>query len=71
MFVNYAIVSLNLPEMSAEREQNGPTQVHQALNYNDLTSHNLLNGINGLNGIGMMNKPFGERGKIELTLIKT
>lgn len=49
--------------MSAEREQNGPTQVHPALNYNELTSHIQLNGMNGLNGIGMMNKPFGDRGE--------
>lgn len=54
---------LLFPDMSAEREQNGPTQVHPALNYNELTSHIQLNGMNGLNGIGMMNKPFGDRGE--------
>ena len=53
--------------MSAEREQNGPTQVHPALNYNELT-HIQLNGMNGLNGLnglnGMMNnKPFNDRGE--------
>lgn len=51
-----------LPEMSSDREQNGPTQVHPALNYNDLT-HMQLNGLNGINGIGIISKPFGERGK--------
>lgn len=50
--------------MSSEREQNGPTQVHPALNYNDLAAHMQLNGLNGLNGIGMISKPFGERGKL-------
>jgi hypothetical protein len=49
----------------AEREiNNGPTQVHPALNYNDLTQHiHGLNGINGLNGIITNPKPFGERGE--------
>lgn len=46
-----------------DREQNGPTQVHPALNYNDLTAHMQLNGMNGLNGIGLHAKPFAERGK--------
>lgn len=50
--------------MASEREQNGPTQVHPALNYNELTSHMQLNGLNGLNGIGVMNKSYGERGKL-------
>lgn len=56
--------------MSSDREQNGPTQVHPALNYNDLTSHMQLNGLNGINGIGMMNKPFAERGKLILDQIQ-
>ena len=53
--------------MSLERENaNGPTQVHPALNYNDLTQHlHGLNGINnGINGIIGNSKPFGERGKL-------
>lgn len=49
--------------MSSERDQNGPTQVQTAL-YNELTSHMQLNGLNGMNGIGMISKPFGERGKL-------
>jgi hypothetical protein len=53
--------------MASEREQNGPTQVHPALNYNDLTAHMQLNGMNGLNGIGIMNKSFGERGELIFT----
>lgn len=57
-------------EMSSDREQNGPTQVHPALNYNDLTSHMQLNGLNGINGIGMMSKPFAERGKLLLDQIQ-
>lgn len=51
--------------MSVEREQNGPTQVHPALNYNELTQHLQLNGLNGLNGIGMINKPFGDHGELK------
>lgn len=54
--------------MSSEREQNGPTQVHPALNYNELTAHMQLNGMNGLNGIVTMNKSFGERGKLPFEL---
>lgn len=57
--------------MSAERDQNGPTQVHPALNYTDLSAHMQLNGLNGLNGIGMNNKPFAERGEEEFSLIGT
>lgn len=63
--------------MSSDRDQNGPTQVHPALNFNDLTSHiqlsglnglNGLNGMNGLNGIGMIPKPFGDRGELVFDL---
>lgn len=42
--------------MSSEREQNGPTQVHPQINYNDLSSHIQMNG--SVNGI--MGKSFGE-----------
>lgn len=58
--------------MSTDRDQNGPTQVHPALNnvYNDLTSHMQLNGLNGLsnglNGLSSMSKPFAERGETGL-----
>jgi hypothetical protein len=67
----YKLSSLSLSPLlvMAEREINGPTQVHPALNYNDLTQHihglNGLNGIsNGLNGIITNPKPFGERGEL-------
>lgn len=44
--------------MSADREQNGPTQVHPPLQYTDLASHI---GIGAqINGTGMMGKSFGE-----------
>lgn len=43
---------------STDREQNGPTQIHPSLNYNDMNTHIQLNGINGMNGI--MGKSFGE-----------
>lgn len=56
--------------MSAEREQNGPTQVHPALNYTELTQHMQLNGLNGLNGIGMNSKPFGDRGELFFNLFE-
>jgi hypothetical protein len=51
--------------MASERDiNNGPTQVHPTLNYNDLQQH-ILNGIgNGHNGIISNPKPFGERGKL-------
>jgi hypothetical protein len=49
--------------MSTDRDQNGPTQVHPALNYTDLSAHMQLNGMNGLNGIGLSSKPFPERGE--------
>lgn len=58
--------------MSTDRDQNGPTQVHPALNnvYSDLTSHMQLNGLNGLsnglNGLNSMSKPFAERGETGL-----
>lgn len=55
--------------MSSERDQNGPTQVQTAL-YNELTSHMQLNGLNGMNGIGMISKPFGERGKLHRNRFK-
>lgn len=43
--------------MNADREKNGPTQVHPPPLYNDLTSHIQLNGIGGV----MLGKPsFGE-----------
>ena len=44
--------------MSSDREQNGPTQVHPSLNYNDMNTHIQLNGVNGMNGI--MGKSFGK-----------
>jgi hypothetical protein len=44
--------------MSTDREQNGPTQVHPQINYNELPSHI---GLNGINGIGMMGKSFGKQ----------
>ena len=52
--------------MSSDREQSGPTQVHPALNYNELThlQINGFNGLNAMNGLGMINKPFGERGEL-------
>lgn len=62
--INYAILFFIFPDMT-DREQNGPTQVHPALNYNDLTAHLQLNGMNGLNGIGLHSKPFAERGKFD------
>lgn len=49
--------------MSSDREQNGPTQVHPALNYNDMNTHIQLNGLNGINVNGMngiMGKSFGK-----------
>ena len=67
LFTIYFFTTL---EMSLERDNaNGPTQVHPALNYNDLTQHlhglNGLNGINnGINGIIGNSKPFGERGEL-------
>lgn len=44
--------------MSSDREQNGPTQIHPSLTFNDMNTHIQLNGINGMNGI--MGKSFGE-----------
>lgn len=44
--------------MSSDREQNGPTQIHPALNYTEINTHIQMNGINGMNGI--MGKSFGE-----------
>ncbi|XP_070494487.1 protein argonaute-2 [Chironomus tepperi] len=41
--------------MSSERDQNGPTQVHPQINYNELPSHIQMNGMNG---IGMMGKNY-------------
>ena len=44
--------------MSADREHNGPTQVHPPLQYTDLASHI---GIGAqINGTGMMGKSFGK-----------
>lgn len=42
--------------MSLDREQNGPTQVHPLLNYNEMNTHIQL--TNGMNGI--MGKSFGK-----------
>lgn len=56
--------------MASERENNGPTQVHPLLNYNDLTQH--INGMNGItNGLSIITNPnpFGERGKFKLVFI--
>jgi hypothetical protein len=68
LVTNHNLFRLFLADMSAEREQNGPTQVHPALTYTDLSAHMQLNGMNGLNGIGMSNKPFAERGEEQLSL---
>lgn len=51
------VIIENKKKMSSEREQNGPTQVHPQINYNDLPTHIQMNGING---IGMMGKSFGK-----------
>ena len=64
--INYILFFAEI--LMDEREQNGPTQVHPALNYNELTAHMQLNGMNGLNG-GMV-KPFAERGKYILVILK-
>jgi hypothetical protein len=45
-------------KMSSDREQNGPTQIHPSLNYNEMNTHIQLNGMNGMNGI--TGKSFGE-----------
>ena len=54
--MNNSINFLQIQNMSSDREQNGPTQVHPQINYNELPTHIQMNGING---IGMMGKSFG------------
>lgn len=49
-------IFFQIQNMSSDREQNGPTQVHPQINYSDLPTHIQMNGING---IGMMGKSFG------------
>lgn len=44
--------------MSADRDQNGPTQVHPPLQYTDLASH--IGIVAQINGTGMMGKSFGK-----------
>lgn len=44
--------------MSADRDQNGPTQVHPPLQYTDLASHIVIGAQ--INGTGMMGKSFGK-----------
>lgn len=55
---NQNLINLFL-KMSSDREQNGPTQVHSSLNFNEMNTHIQLNGINGsVNGI--MGKSYGK-----------
>jgi hypothetical protein len=50
---------INFRKMSSDREQNGPTQVHPSLNFNDMNTHIQMN-MNGINGMNGMSKSFGE-----------